>query len=100
MSSLDRYVSKLDMSAKRKSSGLNGSKRQGEDDRCFRGFTRVDGTPSNITFGHNAQRTPDANRTKSVEGGASVKTSMSTGGSNEYYKTTGSEGLSGSKGSW
>ena len=105
-SKLDMYVSNLDMSDKRpKDSGIKYQKRQGDNDTMFRGFKRVNDTTSTITYGHNAQRTGDANSFRTVEGGSNRGT-MSTSGDHEYtYK--GSAGASqkgeatkGSKGSW
>lgn len=105
-SKLDRYVSNLDMSDKRpKDSGIKYQTRQGNNDRDFRGFKRVNDTTSNITFGNNAQRTGDAGKFSTVEGGT-TKSSMRTSGDHEYvYKgSSGSaqvgEGTKGSKGSW
>ena len=104
-SKLDRYVSNLDMSDKRPTdSGIKYQTRQGNSDAMFRGFKRVDGR-SNITFGHNAQRTGDAEKFSTI-GGGTTKSSLGTSGDHEYvYK--GSAGASqkgeatkGSTGSW
>ena len=106
-SKLDRYVSNLDLSDKRPTDNtLGGYKRTKDDDTMFRGFKRVDGKRSTITYGHNAQRTGDAEKFKSVEGGTKVKSSMKTGGDHEYtYKgSSGSgqhgEATKGSVGGW
>jgi len=100
MSKLDKYVRSMSPEGRAKGSGLDGSKNSGDKKGVFAGFTRMKDALSGITHGHNAQRMDDANRYSSVESGTKSKSSMGTGGSSEYVKHKGSEGLNGKKGSF
>lgn len=104
-SKLDRYVSNLDLSDKRPSDNTLGGYKGGNNDTAFRGFKRVNDQTAGTTHGYDAQRTGDAGKFKSIEGGT-TNSSMRTGGDHEYvYKgSSGSSGsgeaTKGSVGSW